>query len=122
MFLGKGVPKICSQLTGENHCQSVISTKLESNFIEVTLRYECSPVNLLHIFRTPYFKNTFGWLLLLTNVILCSYFIYVIYFLNLSKQFDLVLNYHSLDFFLCPATWRMKAKKGYLWRCKQCLI
>ena len=24
----------------------------------------CSPVNLLHIFRTPFPKNTFGWLLL----------------------------------------------------------
>ena len=34
------------------------------NFIEITLRHGCSPVNLLHIFRTPFFKNTSGWLLL----------------------------------------------------------
>ena len=34
------------------------------NFIEVALRHECSPVNLLHIFRTPFLKNTSEWLLL----------------------------------------------------------
>ena len=37
---------------------------LQSNFIEITLRHGCSPVNLLHIFRTPFFKTTSGWLLL----------------------------------------------------------
>ena len=36
-----------------------------SNFIEITLRHGCSPVNLLYIFRTPFLKNTSGWLLLL---------------------------------------------------------
>ena len=30
---------------------------------EITLRYGCSPVNLLHIFRTPFFKDTSGRLL-----------------------------------------------------------
>ena len=29
-----------------------------------TLRHGCSPVNLLHIFRTPFTNNTSGWLLL----------------------------------------------------------
>ena len=28
------------------------------------LRHGCSPVNLLHIFRTPFYKNTSGLLLL----------------------------------------------------------
>ena len=37
---------------------------LQSKFIEITLRHVCSPVNLLHIFRTPFIKNTSGWLLL----------------------------------------------------------
>ena len=32
---------------------------------EITLRHECSPVNLLYIFRTPFLKNTSRWLLLL---------------------------------------------------------
>ena len=36
--------------------------KLQSSFIEITLQYGCSPVNLLHIFRTPFPKNTSGWL------------------------------------------------------------
>ena len=34
------------------------------NFIEITIRHGYSPVNLLHIFRTPFLKNTSGWLLL----------------------------------------------------------
>ena len=34
------------------------------NFIEIALRHGYSPVNLLHIFRTPCLKNTSGWLLL----------------------------------------------------------
>ena len=36
-----------------------------SNFIEMTLRQGCPPVNLLHILRTPFIKNTSGWLLLI---------------------------------------------------------
>ena len=28
--------------------------KVASNFIEITLQHGCSPVNLLHIFRTPF--------------------------------------------------------------------
>ena len=36
--------------------------KLLCSFIEITLRHGCSPANLLHIFRTPFLKNTFGWL------------------------------------------------------------
>ena len=36
---------------------------LTFNFIENTLRHWCSPVNLLHIFRTPLPKNTSGRLL-----------------------------------------------------------
>ena len=64
MFLRKGVLKICSIFTGEHPCLSVISIKLLRNFIEIKLRYGCSPVNLLHIFRTPFPRNTSGWLLL----------------------------------------------------------
>ena len=64
VFLVKGVLKIYSKFTEENPCQSAISIKLQSNFIEITLRHGCSPVNMLHIFRTPFSKNTSGWLLL----------------------------------------------------------
>ena len=55
MFLGKGVLKICSKFTGEHPCQSVISIKLCSRG---------STVNLLHIFRTSFYKNTYRGLLL----------------------------------------------------------
>ena len=34
------------------------------NFIEIVLLHECSPVNLLHLFRTPFSKNISGCLLL----------------------------------------------------------
>ena len=42
----------------------LISLKLFCNFIEIALRHGCSPVNLLHIFRTLFPINTSGWLLL----------------------------------------------------------
>ena len=42
----------------------MISIKLQSNFIEIALRHECSPVNLLHIFITPVPRNTSEWLFL----------------------------------------------------------
>ena len=36
----------------------------QCNFIEIALWHGCSPVNLLHIFRTPFLKNSSGGLLL----------------------------------------------------------
>ena len=74
MFLRKGVLKIYSKLTGEHPCRSAISIKLQSNFIESTLRHGCSPVNLLHIFRTPFPKNTPGRLFLIIAEILFRFF------------------------------------------------
>ena len=44
--------------------RNAISIKLQSNIIEITLRPGCSPVNLLHIFRTTFPKNTYERLLL----------------------------------------------------------
>ena len=64
VFLGKGVLKICCKFTGEHPCRSAISIKFQSNFIEIALWHGCSFVNLLHIFRTPFPKNTSGGLLL----------------------------------------------------------
>ena len=62
--LKKRGSEICSKFTREQSCQSVISIKLQTNFIEIALRHGCSPVNLLHIFRTSFSRNTSGWLLL----------------------------------------------------------
>ena len=64
VFLGKSVWKICSKYTGEHPCRSTISIKLLCNFIEIALQYGCSPINLLYIFRTPFFRNTSERLLL----------------------------------------------------------
>ena len=55
MFLGKGVLQIC---------RKIYRRTFMLNFIEITLWHRCSPVNLLHIFRTRFPKNTSRWLLL----------------------------------------------------------
>ena len=39
--------------------------KVACNFIEVTIWHRCSPVDLLHIFRTRFYKNTSGGMLLI---------------------------------------------------------
>ena len=64
VFLGKGILKICSNFTGEYTYRSAISIKLLWNFIEIAICHGCSPVNLFHIFRTPFPKNAPGRLLL----------------------------------------------------------
>ena len=51
VFLGKGVLK----------CDF---NKVADNFIEITVRQGCFIVNLLHISRTPFLKNTSGRLIL----------------------------------------------------------
>ena len=63
-FLGKGILKICSKFILEHSFQSVISIKFICNFVKITLRHGCSPVILLHIFRTHFPKNISGGLLL----------------------------------------------------------
>ena len=64
LFLRKGVLKICSKSTGEHPCRSVISMKLLCNFIEITFWHGYSPLDLLYIFRTHFYKNICGGLLL----------------------------------------------------------
>ena len=70
VLLGKGILKICSKFKGERPCQSAISIELVCNFTKIALWHGCSPVNLLHIFRTPFPKNNFGGLLLLSHDLL----------------------------------------------------
>ena len=59
VFLEKGVLKICSKLTENHLCRSAISVKFQ---IKITFRHDFSrgfsPVNLPHIFRIPFLKNT----------------------------------------------------------------
>ena len=56
------------QLTGEHPCPSLISIKLQSS--KIALRHGCSPVNLQHIFRKPFCKNTCRGLLLFPGKII----------------------------------------------------
>ena len=56
----KIVLKICSKFTRDHPCRSVISIKMLCNFLENTLWHGWSPVNLLHIFKTLFYNNTFG--------------------------------------------------------------
>ena len=74
MFLGKDVFKIGCKFTREHPYRSVISIKLLSNFIEITLLHGWSLVNLLHIFRIPFPKNTSEWLLLIFRTIIFQKF------------------------------------------------
>ena len=62
--LGKGVLKMCSKFTGEHLRRSVISIKLHKQLYWNHTWHGCSPVNLLHILRTPFPMNTSGRLLL----------------------------------------------------------
>ena len=71
VLLGKGFLKIFNKFTGARPYRSVISKTLQSNFIEITLRYGCSPVNLLYIFRAPFLRNTSGGLLLYDVIFIC---------------------------------------------------
>ena len=65
VFLRKGVLKICSKFTEKTHAQvwfqwSCFALQLYWNRKSAWV----SPANLLYIFRTPFLKNTSGWLLL----------------------------------------------------------
>ena len=74
VFPGKDVLKIRSKFTREHPCRSAISIKLLCNLIEITLRHGCSLINLLHIFRTTFPKNTSGLLLLYNLCLRDNYF------------------------------------------------
>ena len=52
------------------------------NFINITLRHGCSPVNLLHIFRTSFTKNTSEQLLLVLLILVSEF---IIIFIGLQK-------------------------------------
>ena len=49
------VMKICSKFTGEHPCRNAILIKNK-----VSLQHACFPVNLMHMFRTAFPKNTSG--------------------------------------------------------------
>ena len=64
--------------------------KVASNFIEIALQHGCSPVNLLHIFRTPFIKTLLGGCFCFSNVPLTLSYIMLkngqTYFKNFAVQ------------------------------------
>ena len=61
----EGALNICSKIAGQHPCGSVVSIiKLLGNSMEIILPDGHFPVNLLHILRAPFYKNTFEGLLL----------------------------------------------------------
>ena len=83
------------------------SENLQSNFIEITLRHGCSPVNLLYISKTPFPKSTSDRLML---VLQFNYFtvrnifhiqILVIFSFSQEKHSFTLLFYIKIMFFLC---------------------
>ena len=56
------LPKWCSGKMQQMYRRTPMSIKLLCNFIEIALRHDSSPVNLLYIFGTPFPKNTSGGL------------------------------------------------------------
>ena len=59
---------VLSKRYSENMQQIYWRTPMPKCGFEIALRHGCSPVNLLHIFRTPFLKNTSGRLLLATAI------------------------------------------------------
>ena len=53
------------QITAEHPCRIVISIKSLCSVIEIPLK--CSPVNFLHFFKAPFYKNTYGGLFYYEN-------------------------------------------------------
>ena len=81
------------KFTGEHQYRSVISTKLQNNFIEITTRYGYYPVNLLHIL-TPFLKSISGGLFL--NLIRLILFTHLMLFVFFSISHE---NIRKLDVF-----------------------
>ena len=63
------------------------------NFIEIALRQECSPVNLLHIFRTSFPKNTSGRLLTALVVVTRSSSLQFVIFKPLRYCFEEIIGF-----------------------------
>ena len=62
--LGKKCSENMQQIYRRTPMPKCNFNKVVSNFIEIALLHGYSPVNLQHMFRTPFPKNTSGWLLL----------------------------------------------------------
>ena len=100
VFLGKGALKICSKFTGEHPCRTAISIKLQSNVMEITLWHECSPVNLLHVFRAP------------LKAVLSRLYTVKFTWSNLLNQINLIMYTAKFDAFLFDQSSLIKFRKN----------
>ena len=64
--------------------------KFLCNFIEIALRHGCSPVNLLHIFKTPFLRIPLDGCLCFNSLIVLA-----ICTLNVSLRLQCLRNYRS---------------------------
>ena len=101
VFLIKDVLRICSKFA-EHLCRSVISIKLQSNSIEITLWHGCSSV--MHILRKPFFKNTSGWLLLNAQMLVMRIFLNDIV-IESSRGMRAVFCFSRKNNFICLFIW-----------------
>ena len=65
--LRKRCPENMLQIYRRTLMSKCDSIKLTSNVIEITLWRRCFPINLQHVFRINFYKNTYGGLLLPTE-------------------------------------------------------
>ena len=69
MYSRKKCFKNIQQIYRRTPMWSLISIKLKYNFIEITLPHGYCPVDLLNIFKTLFYENTCGGLLLFCEVL-----------------------------------------------------
>ena len=68
-----------------------------TNFIKITFRHRCSPVNLLHTSRTPFPRNTFGGLVLTFSWEFFSNFFNKSFFVTSSFVYHLHERLHEIQ-------------------------
>ena len=118
--------KICSKSTGEQPCGSATSLKLLQQIYrrtpvlkrDFTLAHGCSPVDLLHIFRTSFFENTSGRLLLVNQMHLHKgskgKYLKGSYFLNLENLIPLLSYRKNIrEWILASVTWKYRNVKTF---------
>ena len=103
VFLVNSVLKICTKFTGENPWRSVNSVQL-SKILKRHPSCCFSPVNLPHIFRTPFSKDTSVWLLLFDQDSNLANFIFNLILLiwNAISTFTNLLNNDVATFVAIP--------------------
>ena len=112
VFLGEGVLQIYTKFTGEHPCQSVISIKMQSNFIEITIRqwvFSCKICCLFseYLFlRTPlegcfwktFLVTTWPWTGIILVLIIRQVLATGMSFLNLFSWIKLKITRHAVTF------------------------